>query len=83
MHRMGGQSTAGGGHGRAGFLKSAVYIIATSAAQHNPALTGPRPATNVLPRLRFVVSAVILRPRGNHIVLCRARSTKHADCLAV
>ena len=39
--------------------KSAVYIIATSAGQHNPASTGPRPATNVLPRRLFVVSAVI------------------------
>jgi hypothetical protein len=30
--------------------ESAVYIIATPAGQHNPASTGPRPATNVLPR---------------------------------
>jgi hypothetical protein len=63
MHRMRGQSSGRRWARSCRFLKSAVYIIATLAGQHNPASTGPRPATNVLLRRLFVVSAVI-RPRG-------------------
>ena len=69
MHRMGGQSSGRRWARSCRFLKSAVYIIATSAGQHNPASTGPRPATNVLPRLLFVVSAVI-RPARTITSFC-------------
>jgi hypothetical protein len=40
---MGGQSSGRRGARSCRFLKSAVYIIATSAGPHNPASTGPRP----------------------------------------
>jgi hypothetical protein len=69
MHRMGGQSSGRRWARSCRFLKSAVYIIATSAGQHNPASTGPRPAINVLPRLPFVVSAVI-RPARTITSFC-------------
>jgi hypothetical protein len=72
MHRMGGQSSGRRWARSYRFPKSAVYIIATSAGPHNSASTGPRPATNVLSRQLFVVSAVIRPCADNHIVLCRA-----------
>jgi hypothetical protein len=79
MHRMGGQSRGRRWARSCGFLKSAVYIIATSAGQHNPASTVPRPTC----------SSTTIRRLGRHpsarkitSVLCRTRSPNHADCLA-
>ena len=72
---MGGQSSGRRWARSCRFLKSAVYIIATSAGQHNPASTGPRPATNVLPRLLFVVSAVI-RPARTITSFCGAEACR-------
>lgn len=66
---MGGQSSGRRWARSYRFPKSAVYIIATSAGQHNSASTGPRPATNVFSRGLFVVSAVI-RPARIIISFC-------------